>query len=201
MNKIDYNVTMNKIISSLTGKPKLLLHSCCGPCSSSVLNRISNFFDVTVFYYNPNIHPKEEYLHRKSEQIRLLKELNIKFMDCDYNQNEYFDCIKGLEEEKEGGKRCNSCFYLRLNKTAKQAKENNFDYFGTTLTVSPHKNAQVINEIGKELENIYNIGFLYADFKKENGYLKSIELSKQYNLYRQDYCGCIFSLKEKNKNL
>ena len=197
MNKINYNLKMQEIISSLTGRPKLLLHSCCGPCSTSVIQRLKNSFDITVVYYNPNIYPKEEYLHRKSEQLRLLKELNINFLDCDYNEQEFYKSIKGLEEEKEGGARCSKCFYLRLEKTAFFAEKNGFEFFGTTLTVSPHKNEQIINKIGENLQQKYKINYLFADFKKENGYLNSIKLAKQYNLYRQDYCGCEFSLKEK----
>ena len=201
MNKIDYNAKMKEIINSLNTKPRLLLHSCCGPCSSSVLDRIKNYFDITVIYYNPNIYPKEEYIHRKEEQIRLLKELNINFMDCDYNQDDFFKEIKGLEDEKEGGARCNKCFYLRLNKVAQIAQNNGYEYFGTTLTVSPHKNSENINLIGKNLQEKYKINYLFADFKKEDGYLNSIKLAKKYNLYRQDYCGCIFSLEEKKKRI
>lgn len=193
MNKVDYNAKMKEQIQSFSGKPKLLLHSCCAPCSSSVLERIEQYFDVTVLYYNPNIHPKEEYIKRKQEQIRLLEELNIKFLDCEYGDNDYFRAVCGLEGGLEGGARCEKCFRLRLEYTAKTAKENGFDIFGTTLTVSPHKNAVLINSIGEELSKKYGINFLYSDFKKEDGYLKSITLSKQYGLYRQNYCGCKFS--------
>lgn len=175
------------------------MHSCCGPCSSSVIERIKPYFDITVLYYNPNIESKEEYEKRKSEQIRLLKELNIKYMDCDYDNDIYHEKIKGTEEEKEGGARCTLCFMLRLSKTAKLAKENNFDYFGTTLTVSPHKNSELINKIGFKEAEKEGINFLPADFKKEEGYKRSIELSKKYNLYRQDYCGCIYSKEERMK--
>ena len=199
MNKIDYNKKMKEIISSLNSKPKLLLHSCCGPCSSSVLTKIKDYFDVTVLYYNPNIYPKDEYLHRKSEQIRLLNELKIKFMDCDYNEEEFLCKVKGLENEKEGGARCNKCFWLRLNQTALLASKNNFEYFGTTLSVSPHKNSDIINKIGENLQNEYKINYLFSDFKKEDGYLNSIKLAKEYNLYRQDYCGCRYSLRDKSK--
>lgn len=184
---------MKEQIATFKSKPSLLLHSCCGPCSSSVLDKIKEYFDITVIYYNPNIHPQEEYEHRKAEQIRLLKILDIKFMDCDYNPEEYFKFVRGLECEKEGGARCEKCFYLRLNYTAKRAKEKGFDFFGTTLTVSPHKNAQLINELGEIISKVHNINFLYSDFKKENGYLNSIKLSEEYNLYRQNYCGCIYS--------
>ena len=195
--KENYNQLMKEEINNLSGTPNILLHSCCGPCSSHVITLLSEFFNITVIYYNPNISPYEEYEKRKKEQIRLINELNTKnkldFIDCDYDNDLYKKTIKGLENEVEGGYRCHKCFYLRLNKTALVAKENNFDFFGTTLTVSPHKNAIIINEIGKQLEDKYNIKWLHSDFKKEEGYKKSIELSKKYNLYRQDYCGCIYS--------
>lgn len=190
---INYNEEMKKIISNLDNHNKLLLHSCCGPCSSSVIERLRDYFDITVIYYNPNIEPKEEYEKRKSEQLRLLNELGIKFMDIDYLNNEYHKKIKGYENEPENGLRCPLCFELRLDKTASKAKENNFDYFGTTLTVSPHKNSKIINEIGLKLEERYGVKFLLSDFKKEDGYKRSIELSKKYDLYRQDYCGCLYS--------
>lgn len=190
---INYNEEMKKIISNLDDHNKLLLHSCCGPCSSSVIERLRDYFDITVIYYNPNIEPKEEYEKRKSEQLRLLNELGIKFMDIDYLNNEYHKKIKGYENEPENGLRCPLCFELRLDKTASKAKENNFDYFGTTLTVSPHKNSKIINEIGLKLEEKYGVKFLLSDFKKEDGYKRSIELSRKYDLYRQDYCGCLYS--------
>lgn len=196
---MNYNEEMKKIIKTFDNKKTILLHSCCGPCSSSVIERIKSYFDITILYYNPNIEPKEEYEKRKSEQIRLLKELNIKYMDCDYDNDIYHEKIKGTEEEKEGGSRCTLCFMLRLSKTAKLAKENNFDYFGTTLTVSPHKNSELINKIGFKEAEKEGINFLPADFKKEEGYKRSIELSKKYNLYRQDYCGCIYSKEERMK--
>ena len=194
---INYNEEMKKIIKELNGNNKLLLHSCCGPCSTAVIERLKDYFDITVLYYNPNIEPYEEYLKRKKEQIRLLSELNIKHMDIDYLNEEYRNKVDGYEKEPENGARCHICYRLRLEKTAKLAKENNFDYFATTLTVSPYKNAKVINEIGLNLQNKYNIKYLLSDFKKEDGDKRSIELSKRYELYRQDYCGCLFS-KERN---
>jgi len=200
MIKINYDLKFQEIVKNLNGKPSLLLHSCCGPCSSSVLARVKEFFDVTVIYYNPNIYPQQEYLKRKNEQIRFLKETSIKFLDCEYEQEKFYECAKGLEQEKEGGARCSKCFLLRLEKTATKAKESGFDFFGTTLTVSPHKNAQLINKIGEILQDKHNIKYLYSDFKKQNGYLNSIKLSKEYNLYRQEYCGCEFSLKESKKD-
>ena len=193
--KTNYDLKMQQIVNNLTGQPKLLLHSCCAPCSSSVISRLCNLFDITVVYYNPNIYPESEYLKRKAEQIRLLELLNVKFLDCDYNEKEFLSQVVGLEAEKEGGARCPKCFMLRLKYTAKKAKEYGFDYFGTTLTISPHKNEQIINLLGETLENDLNVKFLYSDFKKHNGYLNSIKLSKEYNLYRQDYCGCRYSLR------
>jgi len=190
-----------KELESLTSRKRILLHSCCAPCSSWVITYLTKYFDITILYYNPNISPNEEYDKRKKEQIRLIKEIDkigtIDIIDCDYDNDIYEEKIKGYEECPERGERCTICFNLRLEKTAKIAKENNFDYFCSTLTVSPYKNAKLINEIGKELGDKYNIKWLYSDFKKENGYKDSIELSKKYNLYRQDYCGCKYSVRNK----
>ena len=178
-------------------KPRLLLHSCCAPCSSYVLAYLNKYFNITVFYYNPNITNKEEYLKRKQEQIRLISELpainKINILDADYNPEKFFEISKGLENCREGGERCFKCYKLRLEATAKAAKENSFNYFCTTLTISPLKNAQKINEMGQMLGDEYQISFLPSDFKKKEGFKKSIELSSQYNLYRQNYCGCIYS--------
>ena len=175
----------------------MLLHSCCAPCSGYVLAYLNKYFNITVFYYNPNITNKEEYLKRKQEQIRLISELpainKINILDADYKPEKFFEISKGLEDCREGGERCFKCYKLRLEATAKAAKENNFDYFCTTLTISPLKNAQKINEIGHMLGDEYQIPFLPSDFKKKEGFKKSIELSSQYNLYRQNYCGCIYS--------
>jgi len=174
-------------------KPTLLLHSCCAPCSSSVIERLKNDYDITVFYYNPNIYPKEEYAKRKNEQIRLLKQLEINLIEGKYEPEKYFDCIKGFENQKEGEPRCYECYKLRLNETFKKAKELNFDFFTTTLSVSPMKNARWINEIGIAIQN-EKCKFLVEDFKKKDGYKRSIELSKEFDLYRQNYCGCEASL-------
>lgn len=214
MNKINYNDVLNKTIRELKANnivPTLLLHSCCAPCSSAVLKKLSPYFNITIFYYNPNISPQKEYEKRKIEEINFIKKLNktkefnniydIKFLDCDYDSNIFFNSVKGLEGELEGGKRCKICYKLRLEETAKIAKQNNFNYFSTTLSVSPYKNSQVLNEIGKILSEEYNIKYLFSDFKKENGYKTSIELSKENNLYRQDYCGCVFSLRERNDKI
>ncbi len=200
MNKINYQLELDKIINKIEGEnttKSLLLHSCCAPCSSYVLAYLNKYFNITVFYYNPNITNKEEYLKRKQEQIRLISELpainKINILDADYNPEKFFEISKGLENCREGGERCFKCYKLRLEATAKAAKENNFDYFCTTLTISPLKNAQKINEIGQMLGDEYQISFLPSDFKKKEGFKKSIELSSQYNLYRQNYCGCIYS--------
>ena len=171
-------------------KKRLLLHSCCAPCSSSVLERLKDEYDITVYYYNPNIFPQGEYYRRLEEQVNLLDKLKISYIIDTYEPKEFSEAIKGYEKYPEGSIRCFQCYKLRLSKTAKVAKMQNFDVFCTTLSVSPHKNSRWINEIGKELENQYGIEFLAEDFKKKNGYLRSLQLSKEYGLYRQSYCGC-----------
>lgn len=196
--KTNYDVKMMEIIHSLDSKKKLLLHSCCGPCSSACIERLKDYFDITVIYYNPNIEPKDEYEKRKSTQIRLLNALGIKFLDCDYDNEVFKERTKTLADQKEGGVRCSVCFGIRLKYTAMKAKENNFDYFTTTLTVSPHKNSEIINKIGEAIGNYIGISFLYSDFKKKDGYKRSVELAKYYNLYRQNYCGCLYSKEGKN---
>ena len=193
--KINYQEKLKELVNNLQGKPSLLLHSCCGPCSTEVIDFLKDYFEITVFYYNPNIEPMEEYFHRKNEQIRFLKEYQeakINFLDCDYDNETFKEISKGLEQEKEGGARCQKCFYLRMKKTALKAQELGFSYFGTTLTVSPHKNSQVINKIGEHISKELDMPYIYGDFKKNDGYKKSIELSKIYNLYRQNYCGCLY---------
>lgn len=195
--KQNYQNILEEELKNLSGKPTLLLHSCCAPCSSYVLTYLMNYFDITVFYYNPNIYPYEEFNKRLNEQIKLINELNeeqIKLIKGTYDEEKFNGIIKGLEEENEGGKRCRKCYYFRLEETAKMALDNNFDYFTTTLSVSPYKNSELLNEIGKELGEKYNIKYLFSDFKKKEGYKTSIELSKKYNLYRQDYCGCKYSI-------
>ena len=198
--KINYDTLMLEEISKISGskKPTLLLHSCCAPCSTYVINELQNFFKLTIFYYNPNIEPTEEYEKRKNEQLRLIEEIgDINFIDCDYDNNSFLESIKGFENYPEGKERCTKCIYLRINATAIKAIDEGFNYFGTTLTVSPHKNSIIINEIGELIAKKYNIKYLYSDFKKRDGYKKSIELSKKYNLYRQDYCGCLFAKEKK----
>ncbi len=193
--KIYYDAAMLEAIKENEGK-KLLLHSCCAPCSSYCLTQLLSLH-TTVFYYNPNLDCEAEYEKRKSEQIRLLKETGLAdFLDCDYSPEEYLSAVKGLENEKEGGARCTVCFSLRLERTAKEAKERGYDLFGTTLTVSPHKDADRINAIGYSLQEKWGVTYLPSDFKKRDGYLTSIRLSKQYGLYRQNYCGCAFSKRE-----
>lgn len=188
-------------LNSLKSVKKLLLHSCCAPCSSHVISLLTKYFDITILYYNPNISPRSEYEKRKQEQIKLLDMIETKnkldYIDCDYDNDLYNEKVKGYESCKERGERCTICFNLRLQKTALLAKENNYDYFCTTLSVSPYKNSKLINEIGEKLEKEYNVKWLYSDFKKDNGYKNSIELSKKYGLYRQDYCGCIYSKIER----
>lgn len=196
---MNYDKELEKILNNLTHTPKLLLHSCCAPCSSYVITYLMDYFDITVLYYNPNIEPKSEYEKRKEEQKRFLKELQspheLTFMDADYDNSAWHDLVKDNENDKERGKRCYLCYQKRLEYTAKIAKEKNFEYFGTTLSLSPYKVSSWINEIGLKLETD-DIKFLVSDFKKRDGYKKSIELSKKYNLYRQDYCGCIYSKKD-----
>lgn len=200
MNK-SIQILCKEELTKITTPKKILLHSCCAPCSSHVITYLAPYFNITVLYYNPNIYPKEEYEKRKQEQIKLINELNtpnkLDYLDCDYDNDVYEELIKGYENCPERGARCPICFKLRLEKTAKLAKEHNYDYFCTTLTVSPYKNATQINEIGASLSDKYQIKWLYSDFKKEDGYKKSIELSKKYNLYRQNYCGCIYSQRNK----
>ncbi len=194
---------LDKIIENLNYTPNLLLHSCCAPCSSYCIEYLSNYFNITIYYYNPNISPIEEYEKRKNEQIKFINEFKttnkLNIIDSDYNYDDFLNEINGLENEPEGGSRCSKCYLLRMDKTAKKASDLKYDYFATTLTVSPYKNSKKINEIGYLLEKKYKIKYLPSDFKKKNGYKRSIELSKEYNLYRQNYCGCVFSKMEREK--
>lgn len=200
--KNNYNLEMMNIIKGFNGKrPSLLLHSCCGPCSTSVIDRLKNYFEITIYYYNPNIFPKEEYLRREDEQRIYLESIGIKYILGDYETDKYETAISGLEIEKEGGLRCNVCFEMRLKKTAIIADELNIDYFTTTLTVSTHKNSKAINEIGLEVANDYRVVYLVSDFKKDDGYRKSVQMSQELGMYRQDYCGCLFSKKEREKKI
>ena len=182
-------------------KPKLLLHACCRPCSSYVIEYLSKYFDITIYYYNPNTYPESEFIRRLEELNKFIINFNnnINVIEEKYEPKEFYNNIKGLENLGEKSKRCYNCYELRMNKTAIYAKENNYDYFTTTLSISPYKNANWINEIGKVLEEKYNIKYLYSDFKKKNGYKRSLELSREYNLYRQEYCGCVYSKEERKK--
>lgn len=181
---------------------KMLLHSCCGPCSTQVIDVLKNDYDLTIYYYNPNIDTDEEFSHRLAEQKRYCAIMGINVIEDGYNPEDFLCRVKGLEHEKEGGARCPVCFRLRLEKTAQKAKALGFDCFGTTLTVSPHKNSILINAIGKSVGEEENIEFIEGNYKKQDGYKKSVELSKKYNLYRQNYCGCKFAkeMQEKSKN-
>lgn len=204
MNITNYQKKLDEILCNLQKKeeiPTLLLHSCCAPCSSYVLEYLSNYFYITIFYYNPNIAPKEEYERRVEEQKKFISQLPVKypisFIEGTYNQDDFYEAVKSFEHLKEGSERCYRCYALRLREAAVLAKEKGFDYFTTTLSISPYKNAAWLNEIGLKLEEELGASFLVSDFKKKNGYKRSIELSKEYGLYRQDYCGCIYSKLER----
>ena len=197
---MNYDLKMEEEIKNIKPGTKLLLHACCAPCSSAVLERLGNIFEITILYYNPNITDENEYNKRLNEVKNFIKQFKTKYkisiIDGRYDINDFLDIAKGLENEPERGKRCYKCYNLRLEETAKVAEKEGFPYFTTTLSLSPYKNSNWINEIGEDLNNKYNSTYLYSDFKKKNGYKRSIELSKEYNLYRQNYCGCIYSKKE-----
>ena len=198
--KRNYDREMEDEITRLDGRrPSLLLHSCCGPCSSAVLERLCAHFRVTVLYYNPNIEPEEEYLRRRSEQERLLSLLggDVAFLPCEYDHDAFAAFAPSMADEPEGGKRCLACFALRLNEAARQARDHGFEYFTTTLSVSPHKNADNVNSAGAEAARRFGVKYLFADFKKKNGYLRSLQLSAEYSLYRQNYCGCLYSKQDR----
>ena len=198
--KRNYENEMLLQMESLEKGTKLLLHSCCAPCSSTCLERLKDKFQITVLYYNPNIDERAEYEKRKAEQIRFLRETGFAdFLDCDYDGEAFNEIACGLENEPERGKRCYRCYRLRLEKTARVAKENGFAYFATTLTLSPHKNAEWLNEIGAEMGGRYEVKYLFSDFKKKGGYQRSLQLSKEYGLYRQDFCGCKYSKKQREE--
>ena len=206
MNKINYQLALDKIIEENQKQqnvPSLLMHSCCAPCSSYCLTYLAQYFRITICYYNPNISPETEYKKRVKEQIRLIQSLDVKypisFVEGTYEPEKFYEMAKGLEEVKEGGIRCFACYKMRQREAAYYAKEHGFDYFTTTLSVSPHKNAQKLNEIGLWLQEEVGVAYLVSDFKKKGGYLQSIELSKKYDLYRQDYCGCEFSKRQREQ--
>ena len=188
--KVNYDKLMNEQISSFGGtKPRLLLHCCCAPCSSAVIERLKEFFEITFYYYNPNIFPEQEYNLRKEE----FKKLNVDLVAEAYNHQEFVNITKGMENEKEGGMRCRACIAQRMNQSFNYASKNGFDFVTTTLSISPHKDAKYINDLGEQLQQNFNVKYLYADFKKQNGYLRSIQICKDLKIYRQDYCGCEFS--------
>lgn len=194
----NFQIEMEKTIKELGGRrPSLLMHACCAPCSSYVLESIASYFDVTMLYYNPNITPESEYKKRLEELQRLIRDADfasdVKTLECEYDEDEFFEAVKGLENCPEGGERCFKCYRLRLEKTAKAAKEHGFEYFATTLSISPYKNSRKLAEISMQLAEQYGVKWLPSDFKKRGGYKRSIELSQEYGLYRQNYCGCIFS--------
>lgn len=199
---MNYQKELDKILSLLEKEnraPSLLLHSCCAPCSSYVLEYLSNYFYITVFYYNPNIYPESEYTKRILEQQTLIGKMKgkypVSFIAGNYDKDRFYEMAKGLEDVKEGGARCLKCYEFRLREAARIAEEGGFEYFTTTLSISPLKNAARLNEIGARLEKEYQVRYLPSDFKKKNGYKRSIELSKEFGLYRQDYCGCEFSIR------
>lgn len=202
MNKTNYQKKLDLLIEKLETKPRLLLHACCAPCSSYVLEYLSEYFDVTVYYYNPNISPEGEFEKRFAELKRLINEMplkcEVKLIKGVYRYEDFLEIAEGLEEAPEGGERCFKCYALRLEKTAQLAKDEGFDYFCTTLSISPLKNSQKLNEIGNALAEKYGVKWLPSDFKKKEGYKRSIELSREYCLYRQNYCGCVYSHKENN---
>lgn len=206
MNNRNYQRELDALITGFEIEnkvPRLFLHSCCAPCSSYVLEYLSKYFEITVFFYNPNISPKEEYEKRVEEIRRMIGEMNfihpVKLVEGTYDPQIFFRMAKGLEQVPEGGERCFRCYRLRMEEAAKLAKEGGYDYFTTTLSISPLKNAPKINEIGEELAEIYGVAHLPSDFKKKNGYKRSIELSREHHLYRQNYCGCVFSKRDRNE--
>lgn len=208
MNNRNYQRELDNLIENIKKEqktPTLFLHSCCAPCSSYVLEYLSEYFEITVFFYNPNISFREEYVKRAGELRRMTEEMNFRHpvhvVEGPYEPEKFFHMAKGMEDVPEGGERCFRCYRMRMEEAAKLAREGNFDYFTTTLSISPLKNAPKINEIGEELGEIYGVSHLPSDFKKKNGYKRSIELSGEYGLYRQNYCGCVFSKKEQERRM
>lgn len=201
--KTNYQIVLNKELEKIEKsekKPSLLLHACCAPCSSYVLEYLNGFFDITVFFYNPNISPESELKKRSAELTRLIGEMPltrpVKFTEGEYDAERFLEISRGLEDIPEGGERCFRCYELRLRRAAEEAKNGGFDYFTTTLSISPHKNAQKLNELGGKIAEEIGINYLFSDFKKRNGYKRSCELSEIYGLYRQNYCGCVYSKAE-----
>lgn len=206
MNKINYQKMSDEIINEIAKQgrvPSLLLHSCCAPCSSYILEYLSRFFNITVFYYNPNISPRDEFDKRVAEEKRLVETMTfenpVSVIVGEYDNEIFENIAKGLENLPEGGERCHRCYRLRLEKSAQMAKKMNFDFFTTTLSISPLKNSQILNQIGKEISEKYQVDYFFSDFKKKEGYKRSIQLSNEYNLYRQNYCGCVYSKEQSEK--
>ncbi len=199
----NYSREMDAVLRGLNGqRPRLLLHACCGPCSSAVLEQLSQYFEITILYYNPNIWPAEEYHRREEELERFVAQahpLGVTVVEDRYDPQEFYDAARGLEDEPERGQRCTACYRLRMRRAAQYAAEHSFDWFTTTLSISPHKDAVRINQIGQELAAEFGVPHLPSDFKKKNGYLRSLQLSAEYGLYRQDYCGCVFSARPRNQ--
>ena len=200
---MNYDLKMQEMMENIPDGERLLLHACCAPCTSGCLEHIADKFKISILFYNPNITEEAEYIKRLNELKRFVREFKVKYpidvIDGKYDSKLFFEISKGLEDEPERGKRCYKCYELRLKETARIAESLGFNYFTTTLSLSPHKNADWVNEIGERLDKDYNTSFLYCDFKKREGYKRSIELSKEYNLYRQDYCGCIYSKRDSLK--
>ena len=206
MQNINYQKELDKTIEKISREqkvPRLLLHSCCAPCSSYVLEYLSQYFEITVFYYNPNLYPEREFIKRSAEQRRLIDEMKVvhpvTFVEGKFEKERFYRTVAGLENVPEGGERCFRCYELRLGETAELAAQGGFDYFTTTLTISPLKNAQKLNEIGLRLSAEYGVEYLVSDFKKRNGYKRSVELSAEHGMYRQDYCGCVYSWRERHE--
>ncbi len=206
MNRMNYQKVLEQTINQLQKEekvPSLLLHSCCAPCSSYCLEYLSRYFRITVLYYNPNIFPREEYEYRAAEQVRLAETMEfvhpVEVICVGYEPREFYEAVRGLEKEPEGGARCLACYELRLRKSAEAAREKGFDYFTTTLSISPLKRADKLNEIGARLAEEYQVSYLFSDFKKKGGYQRSVELSAEYGLYRQNFCGCVYSRQEAEK--
>lgn len=202
-NKRNFHRELEQLITEVCRdgrRPVVMLHSCCGPCSSYVLEYLTQYFDILLYFFNPNIHPNAEYQKRLEAQKLVLSSMNfgdkVKLIEGEYNTDDFFKAVKGLENEPEGGKRCEKCIDMRIQKTAEIAKEYRTDFFATTLTVSPHKNAVYINKTGKETEKDCTVKYLISDFKKKNGYKRSIELCHEHGIYRQNYCGCVYSMWE-----
>lgn len=206
----NYQHELDKIIDGINDScvPTLLLHSCCAPCSSYVLEYLSKYFEITVFYYNPNIYPASEFEYRLEEQQRFIREFleknssanSIHFMEGKYENDRFYEVVKGLENEPERGLRCTECFKLRLGESAKVAAKGEFDYYTTTLSISPHKDAELLNTLGSEIGEKYGVKYLYSDFKKKGGFLRSTKLSEEYGMYRQDYCGCVYSYRVRHES-